>query len=454
MVKNKMIIFISILFISGFFLYNIIEKNKKISNMLIFSLLLGIGYHTVFFIILSLFNIYYFKSFFLITSISIIILNLATPKYRLVLLKYEKDLKEIPIYYILFIVYLLYRFYVITSTSLVNYYNWDEIAFYQFIPREIFFSHDFSRTYLLFAPVNYFFAGMSFEFVDVTLQGPRILGGILYVLIGLIIFISLKNEKVNKHIAALLSMIFLISSGEAFLYYRSFYNNVIYAVFLIAGLYYVLKHYFIDNKKTLPILGFVLIFFSVLTRREPIFHIIIFLFLLFIILIIQKKITLKKSVILLTIPSLFGGLCAYISSIRLSDSVGPTVGQETVNMMTKFESENLESFFNFTRLQYFSFNEHFCNYLMTISFIIALVLVIRNIWQYKKKKTDLDWFSIFAIVIQLIYLAIVLATMVALFTMREWLVAASFSRYMISVFPINFIIIGIMLFKNKKRKVI
>ena len=86
-----------------------------------------------------------------------------------------------------------------------------------------------------------------------------------------------------------------------------------------------------------------------------------------------------------------------------------------------------------------------------VIFIITILLIIINIF---KKKNNEDKKYVFAasiiMLFEFMYIGMVVITQFIGFTLPEYLVAASFSRYVNSISIINFIVLGSLLFRKKE----
>lgn len=446
-----MIYFILGILISGFFVFNILNDNyikKTFLNIFSFSFCFGIVYHTLISFLLVGFKIYYSKIFFIISSLLIILINLFLKKYRKRLVEYKIDRDRVPIYFILFIVFFLVRLITLVSTSYVNYYHWDEMGFYQYITKALYLTHDTSYYFKLFVPINTFIGTMCHEFGGLSLVLPRVFNSICFVVVAMFIYSFIRNHNVNRHIAALSALIFLISSGEALYVYKTFYSNIYYTLFILPGAYLVCKHYFIDRKSDIPIIGYFFLLGAFFARREGMYHIVPFLFIVHLVILLRNK----KFNIKIFIPEMLYVLFfAYFVLLEKFGSSASTViltGASTTSIiLEKLKWANLTSFFHNVYISCFSTNLHYLNYLLSFVTVLAVLVFIYYFFRKSKRNSYFDFYKMIML-LEFIYFGIVVATVFFLFTVNEMKIAASFSRYMMTVVPINFVVLPVVLFHD------
>ena len=440
------VLFILLCFISGLFIINIFNKKIDLSTILILSIPLGVVLHTVIFLFLSFLNIYYNKYMFIIISLLTLLLFI---KKRI---KVINDLKNIPIYYIIFVGYVIVRLLVMAATGFIETYNFDEFTAYQTGSTITYLSHNFNEIYQTFAPINYLIGTMSLEFVGLSINAARIISVIFFALTSLFIFKSLSENKVNRHISALLSMLFLISSSEMLRLAKSFYTNVFFMTYFIIGVYGIIHYYFIKKEKGIPYVYFLMIIGMMLTRRETMYLALFVLVIISIIVFIKKMIT-KKELIIINLPLLFPFIWRMMEKIY-SFTFGFTNSDNTDSiierLLTRLDGSNLSLFLDNAYTQTFSNDMYYYNNMLFIVFAITIFIFIYKL--FKNKKDKYVNFSFFILLFEFAYIGVVILTEFLVFSIVEFQLAASFSRYIISVLGINFIILGCLLYHDTEKE--
>ena len=443
-----MYIFLMLCLITGFSIINFIRKKEKLSNIVVLSLPIGIVFHTVIFILLAFLKIYYNKYIFI--SLSIVSL-ISFIKRRM---KIENDLKKIPIYYIIFTCYIIFRLILMASTGFFEFYNYDEFTAYQTGSTIIYLSHSFEQLFNVYAPINYFIGVMSLEFTGLSITSVRVVSVIFYGLLSLGIYSKLREDNVSTHISALIAMLFLVSSSEILQLAKSFYTNIFFMFYFTIGVYGIVKHYIISNNKNLPWLYLITCFGALLTRREAIYLVIIILLIISII-SLYKRLVNKKQFISMNILIAFPFIWKLFEKIGdYNHEVMNTRNTDTIieRLSTRLDISNLRPYLENLKIQTLNCDYYYFNVLIYIIFIITILFIIINIF---KKKNDEDKRYIFAFSIimlfEFIYIGMVIITQFIGFTLPEYLVAASFSRYVNSISIINFIVLGSLLFRKRKK---
>lgn len=434
-----MIIFILLCFITGAFIINLICKNINLSKLLILSLPIGVVFHTIVFLLLSFGKIYYNKYLFILISL-LSVLSLLKNRVKI-----KNDLKDFPIYYIIFVLYIIYRLLLMSNTGFFEFYNFDEFTAYQTGSTITYLSHNFSEIYQPYAPINYFLGTMSLEFVGLSVTAARSFSAIFFGLISLFIFKALRENHVNKHISSLLAMLFLISSSEILQLAKGFYTNIFFMAYFTMGIYGLIYHYFVKKQKGIPYVYFILIIGAFLTRREVMYFIVVILLMLSIVVFIKKLIN-KKQLIMMNLPLLFPFIWKFMENCY-NLNVSVTNSEETVSVIDRLTASNLQSFISNIYNQTFELDYYYFNVLIFVVFLITISVILFKLLR-KKSRDDIAYFSGIVILIEFMYIAIVLITEILIFTMDEYLQAASFARYIVPVLEINFILLGCLLFKN------
>ncbi len=455
-----MLTLIVLLYIMGLSLYLVIDTKPKMSRIIIFPLLMAIGVHSFLFLFLGYLHIFYNNVLFLWITGIVSVLCVA----KLIIKKEKRnitnDLKQIPIYYILFLLYLGYRFVLITSSTFINFNNWDELRVYQYVSKAIVVSKDVNYMYFLFAPMTYVLGTLSYSFTNFSLSNPRIFGSIFYILSSLFIYFELRTHRVNRHISALVSMLFLLSSGENFLYYITFYNNVYYALFLLIGLYLYISYKTKETPaKSEGILAFLFLISACITRRESPYHIMGIILCVNLYFLFKKRGSIKKMIF-----EILPFICIFLSwnlmykinidniPIARAGKYGNPVSSAPVfeNLTSRLNIQNMVTFFKASLEG--MFENGFASNNQMIFIIPILVLFLAFYFLIKRKKTEKLEFAFFCILAQFLYYGIVLLTALCLFNKTEFEGAASFTRYMMMVLPISFIAFGILLFSEKEEE--
>ena len=441
------VLFILFCFITGVFVINMICKKVNLSTLLILSIPLGIVFHTIIFICLSFIDIYYNKYIFIIITLLTLI---SLFKKRI---KINNDLKGIPIYYLIFIGYIIFRLIIMASTGFFEFYNYDEFTAYQTGSTITYLSHSFVEIYQTYAPINYFVGTMSIEFTGLSITVARIISVVFFGITSLFIFSSLRENKVNRHISALLAMIFLVASSEMLQLAKGFYTNIFFMTYFTIGVYGLVHHYFVKKEKGIPYIYFILLIGAFLTRREAMYFVILILFILSVYTLIKKLIT-KKQFVIMNLPILFPIIWKIMEKIySFNYTFGNPENQGTIFeiIFTRLSGNNLTQFLDNVSMQTIKPDYYYFNILVFILLIVAIIVSLINLFRKKGKYKE---FSMLILLFECIYIGIVIITELVLFSINEYLVAASFSRYIIPVLAINFIVLGCIMFNNTDLKLI
>lgn len=450
-----MILFIILLIISGLATLFSIQPKTKLSNIFCLSLLLGVAIHSFLFLVFGYCHIYYNKIIFITLTIIMMALCFFINIKRKKKLEITNDLKGIPLIYILFLIYILYRLIVIIEASYVNYYNWDEISFYAYNAKRIFLTGNMNYMYPLYATVNYFLGSLSYSFTEVSYTEPRLFSAIFYTIMSLFIYSRLREFKVHRYISALLSALLLISSAENLLYYTTFYSNIFYATFFVAGVYILLAGVLKYKNKEEIVIGIFLLIGAVLVRREAIYHISALLICLSFLEFLQTK---NKKIFKKYLYLLFPFVFIFISRMVCNSLFNPAILEETEvstisNLSKGLRFNLLPSFVDNALNQMFGLGAFESNYLMFSIVILSYFIFIINLL---RKKIDDEKKYLYAMIIisQVIYLGLVFLTEFLVMKDIELETAASFSRYMLMVSPLSIIMFGALLWSKTSIKLI
>lgn len=445
----KILILILMLYYSGLMILNFYEEKIKLSKIIYLSFPLGITFHTLIFSFLIFFHIYYNFILFVIVTL---FLTLSIFKRKL---KIENDLKNIPFYLIVIIVFFVFRLIQLGVTGFYDFYNYDEISAYQNYSNQIYFYNNYKVFFGVYAPINYFLGTKSYELVGYSINLVRIFSPIFLVLTSFFIYLTLKQNKVNRNIAALISILFLFSSTELIQLSKTFYTNIFFMYYFIISTYSLLKYYFIDNKKGVPRFELFIFLGLLLTRKDALILGLFLICFFSFINLIKKRINIKEFVI---ITLSFVTLFLIYNTFNHFNGGGLGVGSSENNssilyrVLERLETNNFHSFLYNIYDQTFKFGYYYMNWLIYFIFILSSVITIYV--TFNKKYRDnfirplLFWSSLF----QYCYFSLVIITQFLFFAIGEFLVAASFSRYTITVIPISFITTGIFIFRDTNEK--
>jgi len=451
-----MISFIILLFLlvyTGIMVLNIFKKEIKISHILCFAFPIGIVIHTLIFSLFLYFRIDY--SFIIFTIISLIFtLSIFKNKIRI-----KNDLKEIPIYLIIILLLFGMRLIVVSINGFVDFYNFDEFSAYQKNSYLIEMFHDYPSFFGTYSPINYFLGTKTYETLGFSVNYVRGLTPIFYILSSFFIFISLKENKINKHISALVSIIFLLGSSELIILSKTFYNNIYFLYFFTTSIYIILKFYNIDKKTGIPYDGLLLFIGLLLTRKDALLLGIAFIVFYMVINLFKKRIDKKQFIKVLFVFLFIAGsfyLAKWVNAKYFTEKVviknyskAETVTSNLNTYKEKLEISNIKLFIKSLYSQTFDFGYYYYNWLMFLVFGISSIVSLIVLFS-KNTLKEYKGFILWTKLIQFGYIAFVLLTELFVFTLYEFTLAASFSRYVLCIIPIDFIIIGIVLFGDNK----
>ena len=430
-------VFLLLCAITGASFLNFASKENKLSNYFVLSLPLGIVIHTIIFLFLSFFRIYYEKYLFITISLISII---SFKKKR----KIENDMRRIPWYFLIFLVYITVKLLQIANTGFMDFYNFDEFTAYQTTSTITYLSHNITEIYNYYAPINYFIGIMSLEFSGLSIIAARLVCPFFYGLTSLGIYMKLRNSKVNRHISALSSMLFLVCSSELLQLAKSFYTNIYFMSFFVLGTYEMVEHFLIEKKKGIPWVAFFMCMGALLTRREAIYFMILVVLVTSLIALWKKNIN-KKECLIMNLPLLFPIIYKTIETanhIIVTFSKNENKGTLFEMLVERLSPNNLNLWFKNLLSQTLQKDYYYFNWLIyTILIITILSVIVIFIKKKRKKAEDKKYLSATALILffEFVYIGIVLFTQIFIFYLGEWQVAASFSRYVNSIVVINFI---------------
>lgn len=443
-----MIYMLILIFITGISIFSFAKDKIKVSDILVFPIIIGISIHTIIFTLLVFINLNYELYQFVAISLLSLLMIAYNKNYKK-FLHIENDFKKIPIYYIVFVVYVLFRLITIASTLTLNYFSWDELNCYQLGSKMMLTNHDFSYLYKVFTPINYFWGTLTYQFSGYDLTIPRLIMPILFITMSVFIYKSLKELNVSRHISALISMIFVVSSAEMILTTKTFYSNMFFGIYFLIGTYLVINHYFIQKKKNIPFFEYFILFSVLLARREALFLLIPIVIIINLILVNKKNIKIKNALLILSVPigfKLIETIANKINVTQITTESSPL----PIDYYLKNNFETLTSYIKNIYRQTLSFDSYFYNFLIFAVLIVLIIVVIYNL--VRKQKKELVTASLLILIFEFGYIIMIIITQFMLFTVDEFSIAASFSRYILAVIPINFILLGGLLFSNIKKE--
>lgn len=438
------------------FLYLI--KVTKLSSYILYSVPIGIVLNSFVFIALAYLKILYNKYYFLIAviiAIILLIINIVKKKTKIV-----NDMKDIPIYYILILLYIIVRLIIVAGTSYFDFYNCDEFTAYTKYSKMMYVDNNFSGLIRHFTLPLYFISTMTYSINNVVdLASIRTIMPLFFGLVSLFIYCKLKDAKVNRNVSALLALLFLVSSSENMVLAKVFYTNIPFAFYIVSGLYLLGEYYLINKGKKFPIISIVLLIGATLTRLEGIYLIICAVLFLFIISICDKRASKSKIGLFVVGTIIFRYLLKFSNNLfkpAVVSTIAASAKRATIMETFKIniQSENLKSFFENLYDQTFANSYYNYNFCIFFVFIISIVLLFIYVIKHKKQKDNYSKFFLFLFLSQLAYIGIVFATQMFIMNPIEFKVAASFSRYVMQLLPISFIIVGIILFKDTDFKLL
>ena len=443
-----MILFMILLcMLTGLMVINLFEKELRLTKALLIILPVGVVFHTALFTICIFFKIYYGIIPFIVISL-LTLTSLIKNRIKII-----NDIRNIPIYYLVFLILIGIKLIAFGVTGFFEFYNYDEFTAYTRGSIALFSAHDFFSFYETYAPINYFLGTEVLEFSGYTISIARLFSSIYFLLTSYFIFYALQEHRVNKNIASLIAILFVFSSTELIQLSKSFYTNIFFMFYFCISIYSIVNYYFYDDKKGIPWIYYILLLGTFLTRHDAMYFVIIFTVIISCINLFKKKISKMEGISLGFLPILFLPLYkalekSYQFNFMLSHPENPPLVE---SVLERLKPENLNQFLGNVWNQTFEFGYYYFNWLIFTIFIIALILTIIYLF---KKNASKQYKKLFFWVLffQLGYVALIITTEFVMFTVNEYRLAASFSRYVLAVLPLSFVVIGIMLYKNTKRE--
>lgn len=444
--------------IMGFSILLIFKKEYTIMDIILLPIPIGIAINTILFLILAFFKVLYNKYLFIVISIFSIITvfyNLFKNKNKL---KFKRLESKIPFYYILIFSYIIIRLFIITSSSFINFQNNDEFTAYHTITKQIYVNNDFSGMYTLYSPMSYFIGTMTYSFDGINLTSARMFSPIFFGLIALFIYYALSNHKVNRHIAALVSILFMLSSCENLFMASIFYNSLYFSLFFLYGLYFTIDSLYLNDTRQNKILGYLFLILTVFTRRECFFYIPIVIFILSLKRFLQKKIKFKKFILSILIPIIITILWLCLKKILFNPIVTNVSASQSLSIFDTIKLRIPDSlkFISAAVDKTLLNNSYYfngCTFIIFIIFLFTIVFLMTEKMQKVKIKNEQIYRCMkIVLLIQLIYIGIVVFSEYAFFAYKEFLMASYFSKYILAILPINFILLGLYIFSEENDK--
>lgn len=442
----QFIFLILLLIYTGVMTLNFFEKDIKITHIICFSFPLGLAIHAFLLTIFVYLRLDYSYLIFVIISL-LFTLSIFRNKPRI-----KNDLKGIPIYFIIILVLLGVRLIQFSITGFIDFYNFDEFSAYQKNAYVLGVFNDFSGFFGTYSPINTFLATKTYEALGFNINAVRGFTPIFFILTSLFIFISLRKNEINKHISALIAILFLFGSSELILLSKTFYTNIYFLYYFTVSIYLILSHYHIDNKKGLPYIGLLFFVGFLSTRKDALLVGVAFIISYMFINLLKKRINLKQFLFIFLFFSML------IISFRIANNYNvnlKTGTSENVNgfLVTsrldtykeKLQISNIKSFVKELYKQTFSFDLYYFNWVSFLIFGITTIITFITLFNknlFKKYRQLLFWTK-FA---QFAYIALVMLTEIFIFSVYEFTLAASFSRYVLGVISIDYILLATLIF--------
>jgi hypothetical protein len=154
------------------------------------------------------------------------------------------------------------------------------------------------------------------------------------------------------------------------------------------------------------------------------------------------------------IKVMFGIAAKFLYSVpdSLSSSISSVVN--LTDLGKKMQMSSIFSFLQGVFDQTLNSHYYYYNFMIYIVFILSIVatvifLIIKN----NKAKKGMLSLSVITILIEFAYIALIIGVEFLVFNIDEFKIAASFSRYLIAFMPLNFIILGCLLFADNDNEI-
>lgn len=443
------VLFIILSLYTGVMTLNFFEKKVKLSHVIAFGFPVGLVIHVFIF---SLFVYLRLDYNILLFSIVSLLSSLSLLKNKISI---EIDIKGIPIYYIILLIILGIRLIQFSITGFVDFYNFDEFTAYQ---RNSYLLETFKDYYWFFptySPINIFLGAKTTEIFGLNVSLVRGFTPIFFILTSFFIYISLIKNNINKNISALISILFLFGSSELIILSKTFYSNIYFMYYFTTSIFLIFSHYHVEKKKGFPYLGLLLFVGFLYTRKDALLIGVVFIIFYMFVNFLKKRITLKQFIFILFSFGLiiFTFKISNTIAVRLHDNNSNVssflITKNAESYKEKFQIGNIKQFLKGLYGQIFSFGTYYFNWLTYLLFGISSFITIVMVFNKKifKKYREIMFWSKF---IQFAYIALVMLTEIFVFSVYEFTLAASFSRYTLGIIPIDYILLGMLFFGNNK----
>ena len=443
-------IYVITLCLMGFLILSLILRQNKLSNLIVFSLPLGICPNLLLYFFLDKLSIQY-NCFILYASfvVCLIILIICIIRKKICLIN---DVKKIPVYFIVILLFIFIKLFFASYTSYFDWSNWDEFSGWQVSPKIAVISESYEKIgykKVMQAPLMIVNASMVYEISGITINQVRVFSPIYLVLTALFLYFALIKLNINRHVSSLLMLIFLTSAPEMLILAKTYYNNIICMFYTITGFWLIIYYLFFKEEiKNCMILPAILLSLAVLTRNEIFYLALAFFVVIFTLMKMfndKKRERLILPFVIILVVQIIWNL--FLRSYKFDIYNLIIITKE--DFFSRFSPESLRSFLSNVQAQMFD-TTGFYIFSMTYIFIVALIGLIYIVMRQKNKHNVVNYKFKFLtlisiLILQILYLCLILATQFIVFQNFEYLLAASFSRYMLLVLPLSFISLGVII---------
>ncbi len=436
-----MVIYLLLMIITGFISIYSLKNKINLSDILFYSLPIGIVIHTIIFLLLALVNTYYYNYLIVLVVVLFIIFFLIQFFIKKKKVIIYNDLKDIPLFFIIFIIYIGLKLVLFAGTSFLNYYNDDEFRAWLTMPKTVSIEKDFKsvskNNWNSNGTIMLTNAAMLYEFSEITVQKPRVIVSILSIIFIFGLYTTMIKNNVNKTISGLLTILFVTSNMTFLNFARGYSPNPMFMCYFVISIFNIIQSYLKDTK--VNFLDIIMIIGSMMIRGETMYLLIGLFGLLF--LSVSKK-TFKKNLnfpiicilmgifikhIYRIVPTSVGSPIPYMYRLKrlVSKDMLSNVSTKLVELFNPFESNNYTLFYLFI--------------------VIIFIFLAKKLNKYNSRLFRT------VILVELGYFGIIFLTQLFLFNDKEFAVAASFTRYNMMLMPLNYILLGIFIQdKNKE----
>lgn len=440
-----LIIYIITLFLGGFLILNTVLKIKELSDIVIFSIPVGILINVPLYFLFDKLGLRYDRiTLFIILFLYIVIAGICLYKKKI---KIINNINKVPWYFIIFTTFILSNLIIAAYTSYFNWSNWDEFSAWQIAPKlaSIDNSYDTSITIAVNTPLLVVNGVLVNNICGITINYARIFSSIFFGLLLIFMYFELVRMKVNRNLAAIVTIIFATSAPELIILSKTYYNNIFCTFYFTTGLWILAKQFLIKYSRKDLILSSILLVATILLRNEMFIFNILAYILMFIILLIKKDKIFYK----LKIPFLITTIAYIFLNIILKPYTtfsNLSLIQSKAEIIERFSGPVLKQFIIAIYEQMFNFSPYYIYTTVYIFVIIAVIIIFVFVKNIIKKNVNIKiQMYMYIIIVQCMYIGLILATQFVRFKRFEFLVAASFSRYVLLVLPFSFLILGVLI---------